>query len=158
MDTFVQLWMIGVFTNNGSNCRAVFVSTIDTTLPLSRKAYVLIDLPSLESVTGSIWTSDGRSDDAVVLQCAEFADWLDSSCKCLWWRLLQLQQLSFEGHSFEECLIQRQLKQAFSWYMASLSCLTNKFLHFSKIYTLWSPSSNRHFEPLQVWGTFCSSP
>ena len=37
-----------------ASAEAVFVSIIDTMLSLSRKAYVLIDLPILDSVTESI--------------------------------------------------------------------------------------------------------
>ena len=76
---------------------AIFVSIVDTTLSVSSKAYVLIYLPCLESVTGSIWRNDGRSDGTVVLQCVEFADWLESSCKCVWWPLLEFLQLCLDG-------------------------------------------------------------
>ena len=100
------------------SAEAIFVNIIDTTLPLSRKdsgSVVFTGLPSLESVTGSIWRIEGPSADPAVLQCVEFAYWLDSSCKCLWWRLLPLLQLCIEGPCFEECPNFRQLKQALSW-------------------------------------------
>ena len=112
------------------SAEAVIVSIIDMALPLSKKAYVLIDSPSLESVPGIFWRSDGLSEDAEVLQFVEFADWVNSSWKCVCWRSQQLQRLCFAGHSFDERPSVRQLKQAFCWQMASLRCLTDMFLNF----------------------------
>ena len=116
-----------------SSFETVFFSIIDTTLPLSRKAYVLIDSPSPESFT---WITEEMMDVQIkqLYSVCEFTDWPDSSSKCVWWRLLQFLHLCVGGHFFDECYNLSQLKKAFSWYMASLGCLTDTFLNFLHIY------------------------